>query len=31
MEAMEYCMDTDDKNVREARVNEWIAAVQAKI
>ena len=30
MEAMEYCMDTDDKNVREARVNEWIAAVQAK-
>ena len=30
MEAMEYCMDTDDKNVREARVNEWIAAVQEK-
>ena len=30
MESMEYCMDTDDKNVREARVNEWIAAVQAK-
>ena len=27
---MEYCMDTDDKNVREARVNEWIAAVQEK-
>ena len=23
-------MDTDDKNVREARVNEWIAAVQEK-
>ena len=22
-EGMEYCMDTDDKNVREARVNEW--------
>ncbi len=27
---MEHCMDTDDKNVREARVNEWIAAMQAK-
>ena len=23
MAGMEYCMDTDDKNVREARVNEW--------
>ena len=23
MEGMEYCMDTDDKNVREARVIEW--------
>lgn len=30
MEGMEYCMDTDDKNVREARVNEWITAVEAK-
>ena len=29
-EGMEYCMDTDDKNVREERVNEWISAVQAK-
>ena len=29
-EGMEYCMDTDDKNVREARVNEWITAMQAK-
>ena len=27
---MEYCMDTDDKNVREARVNEWVTAVQEK-
>ena len=27
---MEYCMDTDDKNVREARVNDWITAVQEK-
>ena len=27
---MEFCMDTDDKNVREARVNEWITAVEAK-
>ena len=27
---MEYCMDTDDKNVREARVNEWITAMQEK-
>jgi polyribonucleotide nucleotidyltransferase len=27
---MEYCMDTDDKNVREARVNEWITAMQNK-
>jgi len=30
MSGMEYCMDTDDKNVREARVNEWITAVQEK-
>jgi polyribonucleotide nucleotidyltransferase len=30
MEAMEYCMDTDDKNVRESRVNDWIAKVQEK-
>ena len=29
-ESMEYCMDTDDKNVREARVNEWISMVEAK-
>ncbi|MBQ3011463.1 MAG: polyribonucleotide nucleotidyltransferase, partial [Oscillospiraceae bacterium] len=27
---MEYCMDTDDKNVREARVNEWVVAMQEK-
>ena len=27
---MEYCMDTDDKNVREARVNEWVIAMQEK-
>ena len=30
MEGMEYCMDTDDKNVREARVNEWVTAMQEK-
>jgi len=30
MAGMEYCMDTDDKNVREARVNEWITAVEEK-
>jgi len=30
MAGMEYCMDTDDKNVREARVNDWITAVQEK-
>jgi polyribonucleotide nucleotidyltransferase len=30
MAGMEYCMDTDDKNVREARVNEWIAAAREK-
>ncbi len=30
MEGMEHCMDTDDKNVREERVNEWITAVQEK-
>ncbi|MCL2342940.1 MAG: polyribonucleotide nucleotidyltransferase [Firmicutes bacterium] len=30
MAGMEYCMDTDDKNVREARVNEWVAAVKEK-
>ena len=29
-EGMEACMDTDDKNVREARVNEWVTAMQAK-
>ncbi len=29
-EAMEYCMDTDDKNVREARVNEWWLSVTEK-
>ncbi len=29
-EGMEYCMDTDDKNVREARVNEWVTAVEEK-
>ena len=29
-EGMEYCMDTDDKNVREARVNEWITAMLSK-
>ena len=29
-EGMEYCMDTDDKNVREARVNEWITAMEEK-
>ncbi|MCC8356909.1 MAG: polyribonucleotide nucleotidyltransferase [Oscillospiraceae bacterium] len=29
-EGMEYCMDTDDKNVREARVNEWISAMEEK-
>ena len=27
---MEYCMDTDDKNVREARVNEWVTAMEEK-
>ncbi len=30
MEGMEFCMDTDDKNVRESRVNEWITKVQEK-
>ena len=30
MEGMAFCMDTDDKNVREARVNEWITAIQDK-
>ena len=29
-EAMEFCMDTDDKNVREARVNEWISMICEK-
>ncbi len=29
MAAMEHCMDTDDKNVRESRVNEWIEKVRA--
>ncbi|NLH02339.1 MAG: polyribonucleotide nucleotidyltransferase [Clostridiales bacterium] len=30
MEGMKYCMDTDDKNVRESRVNEWVDAVTEK-
>ncbi len=30
LEGMKYCMDTDDKNVREARVNEWITMVTEK-
>ena len=30
MSGMEYCMDTDDKNIREERVNEWITAVEEK-
>ena len=29
-ESMEHCMDTDDKNVRETRVNEWINMVEEK-
>ncbi len=29
-EGMEYCMDTDDKNVREERVNEWITKIEEK-
>ena len=29
-ESMEYCMDTDDKNVREARVNDWVSMVEEK-
>ena len=29
-EGMEFCMDTDDKNVREARVNEWVSAMEEK-
>ncbi|MBR5708401.1 MAG: polyribonucleotide nucleotidyltransferase [Oscillospiraceae bacterium] len=29
-EAMEYCMDTDDKNIREARVVEWWDSVKEK-
>ena len=28
--SMEYCMDTDDKNVREARVNDWVKMIQEK-
>ncbi|NLC72933.1 MAG: polyribonucleotide nucleotidyltransferase, partial [Ruminococcaceae bacterium] len=30
MQGMEHCMDTDDKNIREKRVNEWIDAVVPK-
>ena len=29
-EGMEYCMDTDDKNVRESRVNDWVTAMEEK-
>lgn len=27
---MEYCMDTDDKNIREERANEWINKAEEK-
>ncbi|MEG2072914.1 MAG: polyribonucleotide nucleotidyltransferase, partial [Oscillospiraceae bacterium] len=30
MSGMEYCMDTDDKNVREERVNLWVDKVTEK-
>jgi len=30
IEGMRYCMDTDDKNVREVRVNEWVSKVSEK-
>ena len=30
MDGMRYCMDTDDKNVREVRVNEWVDKVTEK-
>ena len=29
-QSMEFCMDTDDKNVREARVNDWVKMVEEK-
>ena len=30
VQSMDYCLDTDDKNVREARVNDWITMVEEK-
>lgn len=30
IEGMRFCMDTDDKNVREVRVNEWVTKVTEK-
>jgi len=30
MEGMRHCMDTDDKNVREARVVEWVDMIHEK-
>ena len=30
IEGMRYCLDTDDKNVRETRVNEWVDKVTEK-
>lgn len=30
LSGMEYCMDTDDKNVREDRTNEWINKAEEK-
>ncbi len=30
LHGMEYCMDTDDKNIREERSNEWINKVEEK-
>jgi len=30
IEGMRYCMDTDDKNIREVRVNEWVDKVTEK-
>ena len=30
IEGMRYCLDTDDKNIRETRVNEWVDKVTEK-
>lgn len=31
LDKIEYCMDTDDKNIREGRINDFVSEVQEKL